>query len=219
MSKTGSSILRKILMALSGMFLMFFLLQHFTINLTSVFSEDIFNAFSHFMGTNFLVQFILQPVLIFGVIFHFVMGFILEIQNRKSRKSRYAYFKGSENSTWISRNMIVSGLVVLSFLTLHFYDFWVPEIKYKYVNFLPEDPNRYYEELIHKFDSPTRVVLYVVSFFFLSLHLLHGFSSSFQSMGTDRKYSKQIKVFGKIFAIFVPLGFAFIAVFHHLTHL
>ena len=77
MSKTGSSILRKILMALSGMFLMFFLLQHFTINLTSVFSEEVFNAFSHFMGTNFLVQFILQPVLIFGVIFHFVMGLSL----------------------------------------------------------------------------------------------------------------------------------------------
>ena len=115
--------------------------------------------------------------------------------------------------------MIVSGLVVLSFLTLHFYDFWVPEIKYKYINFLPEDPNRYYEELIHKFHSPTRVALYVVSFFFLSLHLLHGFSSSFQSVGTDRKYSKQIEVFGKIFAIFVPLGFAFIAIFHHLTHL
>ena len=75
------------------------------------------------------------------------------------------------------------------------------------------------EELIHKFHSPTRVVLYVVSFFFLSLHLLHGFSSSFQSVGTDRKYSKQIEIFGKIFAIFVPLGFAFIAIFHHLTHL
>jgi len=53
----------------------------------------------------------------------------------------------------------------------------------------------------------------------LSLHLLHGFSSSFQSVGTDRKYSKQIEIFGKIFAIFVPLGFAFIAIFHHLTHL
>ncbi len=218
MVNTNSSIIKKILMAVSGMFLMIFLLQHFTINITSVFSENIFNTFSHFMGTNFLVQFILQPILIFGVVFHFIMGFVLEIQNRSSRKSRYQYFKGSENSSWVSRNMIISGLVVLSFLFLHFYDFWVPEMQYKYINFLPEDPNRYYEELVHKFHNPVRVGLYVISFIFLSLHLLHGFSSSFQSVGTDRKYANQINILGKIFAIVVPFGFAFIAIYHHLMH-
>ncbi|MGB0254650.1 MAG: hypothetical protein ACPF95_00565, partial [Flavobacteriaceae bacterium] len=79
-----STILRKVAMALSGIFLMVFLLQHFVINITSVFSADIFNQFSHFMGTNPLVQFILQPVLIFGVIFHFVMGFVLDIQNKRA---------------------------------------------------------------------------------------------------------------------------------------
>ena len=137
---------------------------------------------------------------------------------RSSRKSRYQYFKGSENSSWVSRNMIISGLVVLSFLFLHFYDFWVPEMQYKYINFLPEDPNRYYEELVHKFHNPVRVGLYVISFIFLSLHLLHGFSSSFQSVGTDRKYANQINILGKIFAIVVPFGFAFIAIYHHLMH-
>ena len=80
---TLSSIARKVAMALSGLFLVFFLAQHFTINLTSVFSEEMFNSISHFMGTNPLVQFILQPVLIFGVVFHFVMGFILEIKTIK----------------------------------------------------------------------------------------------------------------------------------------
>ena len=79
-----SSIARKVSMALSAIFLMVFLLQHFAINLTSVFSAEIFNQISHFMGTNPLVQFVLQPILIFGVIFHFVMGFILEI-NRPIR--------------------------------------------------------------------------------------------------------------------------------------
>lgn len=69
-----SSIARKVAMALSGLFLVFFLLQHFTINFTSIFSADTFNELSHFMGTNPLVQFVLQPVLIFGVVFHFVMG-------------------------------------------------------------------------------------------------------------------------------------------------
>ena len=79
-----SSLARKYAMALSGLFLVVFLLQHFTINLTSVFSEDVFNEISHFMGNNPLVQFVLQPILIFGVIFHFFMGFVLELKNRSA---------------------------------------------------------------------------------------------------------------------------------------
>ena len=86
----NSSIGRKLAMALSAMFLMFFLLQHFAINITSVFSPDLFNELSHFMGTNPVVQFALQPILIFGVIFHFVMGFILELKNKKATSIKYA---------------------------------------------------------------------------------------------------------------------------------
>ena len=86
------------------------------INITSVFSESLFNWLSHFMGTNPLVQFVLQPILIAGVLFHFVMGFILDYQNRKARPVNYAVFKGSKNSLLVSRYMILSGSVILSFL-------------------------------------------------------------------------------------------------------
>lgn len=213
-----SSIIRKVAMALSGLFLIVFLLQHFAINLTSVFSESLFNELSHFMGTNPLVQFALQPVLIIGVMFHFIMGFVLEWQNKRARAVSYASYKGSANASWMSRNMLVSGAVVLSFLGLHFYDFWVPEINYKYIEFLPEDPNRYYEELVHKFEDPIRVGLYVVSFVFLALHLLHGFSSAFQSLGVNNIYTPTIKGLGKLYAIAIPLGFAGIAIFHYLNH-
>ena len=202
-------------MAISGIFLIIFLLQHFIINITSVFSESIFNQFSHFMGTNFLVQFIAQPILILGVIFHFVMGFVLDFKNRTSRKIKYVKYKGDANASWMSRNMIISGLVVLSFLGLHFYDFWIPEMNYKYVEFLPDDPNRYYDELTHKFEDLTKVVIYVISFGFLSLHLLHGFSSSFQSLGLN-KYNFLIKIIANIYAVGIPLGFSFIAIFHYL---
>jgi len=213
-----SSIVRKVAMALSGLFLVFFLFQHFSINLLSVFSEDAFNAASHFMGTNPLVQFALQPVLIFGVIFHFVMGFILEARNRGARSVKYASYNGGANASWMSRNMIISGLVVLAFLALHFYDFWVPEMVYKYVEFKPANEHRYYEELVHKFHDPIRVALYCVSFVFLALHLLHGFASSFQSVGVNNKYSAGIQKFAKAFAIVIPVGFIFIAIFHLLTH-
>lgn len=214
----SSTILRKVAMALSGLFLMLFLLQHFAINITSVFSETVFNQFSHFMGTNALVQFVLQPILIFGVIFHFVMGFVLDFRNRRARGSRYAVYKGSANASWVSRNMIISGGTILAFLVLHFYDFWVPEMKYKYIEVMPENPDRYYEELVHKFENLTRVVLYVISFLFLALHLSHGFSSAFQSIGFNNKYTIVIKSISKFYAIGIPLGFAFIAIFHHLTH-
>jgi len=212
-----SSLARKYAMALSGLFLVVFLLQHFTINLTSVFSEDIFNEISHFMGNNPLVQFVLQPILIFGVIFHFLMGFVLELKNRSARAQNYAQNKGSANSSWMSRNMIWSGAVILSFLVLHFIDFWFPEMNYKYIESLPSDPSRYFEEMVHKFVNPIRVVAYVVSFGFLMLHLLHGFSSSFQSVGLNNKYTRGFKTFTIAFSIVIPVGFIFIAIFHHLN--
>jgi len=128
-----SSIGRKVAMALSAFLLMSFLIIHFSINLLSVFSEATFNAASHFMGTNWLIQFLMQPVLIFGVVFHFVMGFVLEIKNKKARHISYVKNAGSANSTWMSRNMIWSGVVILAFIVLHFIDFWFPEINYKYI--------------------------------------------------------------------------------------
>jgi succinate dehydrogenase / fumarate reductase cytochrome b subunit len=217
MTVAASSIGKKVAMALSGLFLVLFLAQHFSINLLSVFSKSTFNQVSHFMGNNPLVQFILQPILILGVLFHFSMGFILELQNSGSRSVKYDSYKGSANASWMSRNMIYSGIVILSFLGLHFYDFWVPEMNYKYVEILPLNPDRYFEELVHKFESPTRVGIYVLSFIFLALHLLHGFASSFQSVGINNKYSKTIKSFTIAFSIVIPLGFIFIALFHHLT--
>ena len=217
MTVAASSIGKKVAMALSGLFLVLFLAQHFSINLLSVYSESTFNQVSHFMGNNPLVQFILQPILIFGVLFHFSMGFILELQNSRSRSVKYASYKGSANASWMSRNMIYSGIVILSFLGLHFYDFWVPEMNYKYVEVLPLNSDRYFEELVHKFQNPARVGIYVLSFVFLALHLLHGFASSFQSVGVNNKYSKTIKSFTIAFSIVIPLGFIFIALFHHLT--
>jgi len=213
-----SSIAKKVAMALSGLFLMLFLAQHFFINMTSVFSADTFNSLSHFMGNNPLVQFVIQPILIVGVIFHFIMGFVLDFKNRKARPISYVNYNGGAAASWMSRNMIISGSVVLAFLGLHFYDFWVPEMAYKYVEFGPLDETRYFHELAEKFESPVRTALYSLSFVLLSLHLQHGFSSSFQSVGFNNKYSRGLKNFGLGFAILIPFGFIFIALFHHFNH-
>jgi succinate dehydrogenase / fumarate reductase cytochrome b subunit len=204
-------------MALSGLFLVIFLAQHFTINITSVISPDTFNEWSHFMGYNPFVQFVLQPILIAGVIIHFVMGFVLEIRNNSARKIKYAQYRGGANSPWVSRNMIITGSVVLAFIGLHMYDFWAHEMAFKYIASNPEDPTRYYPETVEKFEPIWRTVIYIVSFVLLALHLLHGFASSFQTMGVNNAYTPSIKKFARFFAIAIPLGFIFIAIYHHLN--
>ena len=214
----SSSIARKVAMSLSALFLIIFLLIHVTVNITSLFSENVFNKLSHFMGTNFLIQFAMQPVLIFGVVFHFVMGFVLEIKNRGSRSIKYVKYNGAANSSWMSRNMAISGGVILAFIVLHFIDFWFPEMNFKYIEFMPEDPTRYFAELQHKFTNPLRVGAYVIAFVLLALHLWHGFQSAFQSLGMNR-YEKCVKTLGKIYAIAIPLAFISIALFHYFSQL
>jgi len=220
----SSSIARKVAMALSALFLIFFLIIHLTVNITSLFSENVFNELSHFMGTNPLIQFALQPVLIFGVVFHFVMGFILELKNKRARDVKYVKNDGSANATWMSRNMIYSGLVILAFIVLHFGDFWIPELNTKYVLgdmsgvLEGEEGYRYFTELQHKFVNPLRVGAYVVAFILLALHLLHGFQSAFQSIGFNNKYTTFVKSLGKIYSIVIPLGFIIIALYHHFNH-
>ncbi|SDG82801.1 succinate dehydrogenase cytochrome b subunit [Winogradskyella thalassocola] len=218
----NSSIGRKFAMALSAFFLMIFVLQHFAINLLSVLSPDTFNEVSHFMGTFWVIQYVIQPILIIGVIFHFVMGFVLEIKNNKANGVKYAKNNGAANSTWMSRNMIWSGGFILAFLVIHFIDFWIPEINTKYIvgdmSGMHNGEFRYFHELQEKFVPIWRVALYCVGFVFLALHLLHGFDSAFQSVGANNKYTKGLKGFGKAYAIIIPVGFIFIALFHHFNH-
>ena len=213
-----SSIAKKVAMALSGLFLIMFLSLHFFINLVSVFSADAFNAMSHFMGYNPLIQFAMQPVLIAGVVFHFVMGFVLELKNNKARPVAYVKYNGAANASWASRNMIISGMVVLAFLLVHMYDFWLAEMNYKYIAVNAINETRYYEELIHKFVSPVRTGFYCIAFLLLSVHLWHGFTSSLQSIGFDNKIGKSLHKICYAFAIVVPFGFIFIALFHHFNN-
>ena len=216
-----TSVARKVTMALSALFLILFLIIHLAVNLTSVISESTFNELSHFMGTNPLIQFAMQPVLLAGVIFHFVMGFVLEIQNKRARGSeKYYAYNGGANSSWMSRNMIITGVMILLFLGLHLWDFWVGEMNYKYIQFNEPNPTRYYHELIEKFHDPLRVGMYVLCFVFLCLHLLHGFQSAFQSMGwKDDARKKLISQVGNWYSYIICGGFIFIALFHYIKFL
>lgn len=220
-----TSIARKVAMALSALFLIVFLVIHLAVNATSVFSPDLFNELSHFMGTNPLVQGVMQPILMLGVVFHFVMGFVLEIQNRKARGANaYARYNGAANSTWMSRNMIYSGAFILLFLLFHLKDFWVHEMTVKYINgdmsgLGADGQFRYYADLIAMMSNPIRVAIYCASFVFLYLHLIHGFQSSFQSMGwKDDKRKKFISKLGCVYSVVICGGFIFVALFHFFSN-
>lgn len=226
----NSSVTRKLFMALSGIFLIIFLTQHLLINLTSLISLDLFNTISHFMGTNPLVQYVLQPILMLGVLFHFIMGFVLELKNSRARVRGYAKANIGDGSSWASRNMIISGTVILSFLFIHFYDFWIHEMTVKYIQgdmsgkstvFLDSGETieefRYWKELNAKFHQNIVIVIaYCFSFIALGLHLVHGFSSSIQSIGVGSKRFKIIKLISLLYSIIIPLGFSLIAIYHYL---
>ena len=108
---------------------------------------------------------------------------------------------------------------------LHFYDFWIPELKTKFIDgdmsgvLEGETGFRYFKELQHKCVDPVRVGLYVLSFIFLALHLMHGFQSAFQSVGfRHNKYTPVIQKLGTLYAIVVPAGFIVIALFHFINY-
>ncbi len=214
---TSSTIGRKYAMALSAMFLLIFLILHLVTNFLSVISADAFNEASHFMGKNPLVQFLMQPVLLFAVLFHFIMGFVLEIKNNKARPVKYAVNGSSANSSWMSRNMIISGAFILVFLAIHLLDFWVPTISKNYLG-APSHGTEF-DHLKSQFSELWRVIAYIVAFILLGLHLAHGFQSSFQSIGARHpQYTPVIKTLGNWYSVLIPAGFIFIALFHFLNN-
>lgn len=228
MSNSGlgkSSIGRKVVMALSGLFLLVFLLQHLVINLLSVISPEAFNGASQFMGTNPIVQFVAQPILIAGILIHYVMGIVLTIKNKKARPVGYIVDNQAANSSWVSRNMIITGIMIFLFLVLHMKEFWLHEITVKFIEGdmsglknpeIADSGFRYWDELNAKFfGNHIYAVVYTVAFIFLGLHLAHGFSSTFQSVGFRHgKYTPALEKAGKAYSVIVPFLFIVIAWYH-----
>jgi succinate dehydrogenase cytochrome b subunit len=204
---TSSSLGRKIVMSLSGLFLITFLLVHLGVNLTLFVGDDTFNAASHFMATNPVIQ-VMQYVLAAGFIIHIVMGIILELKNKASRPVKYTKNNAAANSGWASRNMIYTGILVLLFLILHIKDFFV-EIKFGGVT---DD----YQLVTRLFANPVYTIIYVVAFILLGIHLSHGFQSSFTSVGARApKYLKFVKNLGMAFSYLITIGFSVIAIYFY----
>lgn len=204
----SSSIGRKLVMALTGFFLITFLMVHLGVNLSLFWGANAFNAASEFMGTNGVVQ-VLQYVLAAGFILHIILAIKLELKNRASRSIKYVVNKPSENSTFSSRNMIVTGILILLFLILHLKDFFIQLKFYDKGGFSTD-----YDLVTNLFKNPIYIAIYVVAFILLGIHLSHGFQSAFQSTGANyNKYKKCLKNTGIGFSILIAVGFSSIALY------
>lgn len=211
-----SSLTKKFWMALTGIFLISFLVVHCAINATIFFNDGgkTFNVWAHFMGTNLIIR-TMEIVLFAGLLLHVIDGLILYFQNRKARPVKYAYEKSSASSTWYSRSMAILGTLILLFLILHMYHFWYKtRISHLDVtdHIMMIDGLQYenlYAQMKLVFSNPIVVVVYVLGCISLFWHLLHGFKSAFQSLGFNHlKYKNVIALVGDAFSVIVPAIFA-----------
>ena len=208
----SSTIGRKILMALTGLFLIMFLIVHLAGNM-QLFKDDggkAFNLYTYFM-THFVVIKIISYLLYICILLHVIISGWITWMNYKARPVGYAVNNQSVNSTWSSRNMGILGSLIFIFLAIHLQNFWY-KMHWKMEPTVVYNGEKYkdlYTQVIYAFQNPWIVGIYVVGMIGLAYHLVHGFQSAFQTLGLQHyKYTPLIKVIGILFAIIVPALFA-----------
>ena len=199
-----TSIGKKVIMSLSGLFLILFLCVHLSVNLLLLVGPDAFNAGCEFMELPFIK--VIEPILALGFVIHIIWASILTIQNRKARPQKYALRKQSQNCTWPSRNMYILGALVLAFLALHICNFWY------YFKF--SEVSSQYELVSTALMQPLYAVIYIIAAILLGLHISHGFWSAFQSIGFSNDiWRKRLEYVAYFFAIVFAVGFSIIPVY------
>ena len=209
-------------MAFTGLSLALFIVVHLIGNLQLFYNDggDAFNIYAHFMSTNPLIQ--ASAWGLKGVILlHVIYAVVLTLTNRKARPVQYA--KESNNSSWMSRNMGLLGVVLLAFIVVHLANFWA---RYHYGSDLPKVTieGQTYTDLYlivqQTFENPYLVGLYVISMLALALHLIHGFNSGFQTFGLNHpKLNAVVRFAGLGISVLVPLGFAMIPIYMFINSL
>ena len=205
-----SSIGKKLIMSVTGLFMILFVTLHMVLNFTSVFSADTFQAVCDFMALPIVT--IMVPILAAGFIFHIIYAIILEIGNLKARGGlkRYEVSNKAATDSWSAKNMIWLGLIVLCGLGIHLSHFWAKMQLADLTGGEIADPNML---LGQTFGNVWMLIIYLVWFFALWMHLTHGFWSAFQTIGwSGQKWLKRTKVIGIIYATLLMGGFAVTAI-------
>lgn len=202
----SSSISKKLVMALAGLFLITFLPVHLGINLMLLKEDpEPFNKAAHFMATFPPVK-LMEITLFMAILIHVSWGIFLQIRNWLARPVGYVSGSKSETS-FFSRFMIWTGLSILTFMVLHFFNFYFVKI-----GLVQGNPDDFYSMAHSLFKIPAYNYIYLACFTLLGLHLFHAFTSAFQTLGLNHRiWSPVVKTVRWIYVILIPAGFAFIS--------
>lgn len=213
-----SSVGKKLVMSLTGIFLISFLIVHVGLNacIWAMDKGEMFNKSAHFMATTVVVR-IMEVGLFAGIILHIIQGYVLEAKNLSRRGKSYAINLGNKGSRWYSRTMGLLGTLLFLFLIMHVYHFWVPSRMggvanvhaLAEVDYNGKTYHNLYAEMQEVFKNPVVVILYILGCISLAYHLMHGFHSAFRTLGVhNNRYLKMLRSFGIGFAVIVCLAFA-----------
>lgn len=215
----SSSLGKKLIMSITGLFLMMFLLVHLTVNLMLLFGDGkLFNFAANFMATNPLIE-VVEPVLAIGFIIHIIYASIITLLNRRTRPMGYAETNSNGVTSWASKNMYILGGTILIFLVIHLINFFW-KIKFGEVATLSYDNG-----LTQMADTYSLVsglfitywwydLIYIAGALLLGFHLSHGFWSAFQTLGWNNKiWIKRLEIIAYIYAIIIATGFTIIPLY------
>ena len=215
----SSSIGKKVIMSLSGLFLIAFLCVQLTLNLFLILdnSGELFNHGANFMATNPVIK-IVEPILALGFIIHIIWASVLTLQNQKARPVKYAQRNQGQNATWASRNMYILGALVLVFLIIHLYNFWwnikiTGNLAHVVIDGVEMEDTYLLVSSLFK-SSIAYCALYIIGAILLGLHLTHGFWSAFQSIGfSNQIWRKRLECLARILAVIIAVGFSIIPLY------
>ena len=205
-----TSVGRKLVMALTGIFLLLFLFEHLYGNLLlyKIDQGRAFNEYGEFLVSNIVIRTI-EYALFAGFIIHIIDGLILTYQNRKARPIRYALNHKSQNSSWFSRNMGFTGSIIFIFLVIHLKTFFIPS------RFMEHETSLAYD-VAAAFQSEIYAAFYIIAMVLLGAHLNHGFQSSMKTLGlSNKKYSPGLSATGTAIALLFMIGFASFPIFFY----
>lgn len=202
-------------MALVGLFLIIFLLVHLSINLCLLRNDngEWFNAAAHFMGTNYIIK-VFEVILISAFIIHMILGVVLQLENWIARPKRYLVQNRTKTS-FFSKYMIYTGIVVGIFLGIHFMNFYFIKLGFVQTDLiLANGEPDFYNIARQLFSSPVYSVLYIVLISVLGFHLNHAFQAGFQSLGVNHPiYTPLIKKISTIYTFIIVIGFNIIPLY------
>ncbi len=213
--RLNSSIGKKIVMAVTGLSLILFLVIHLANNLLLFVGPEIFNEnVERLEAIKPLVR-VIELVLLLVFVLHIYNAIKLYFENKKANPNKYAINVASKNSTFYSRFMTVTGVIILVFLIFHLGTFW-REFNFGVHN--PSDPYPFYSIVQVSFSNPVISIFYIIAMLVLGFHLNHAFQSAFQTLGlTHKKYTPFLEKLGTLIAIIMTVGFSSIPIFFYFS--